>query len=89
MFRVDVVGDSPRSQLVPLIDRSPVDGQAQLQVDVLSVVQVNKHLLDNVGKVFTVDHVVCLHEDLTESRFSDRIIFCIELVKSMECVPVL
>ena len=89
MFRVDVVRDSPCSQFVPLVERSPVDGQAQLQVDVLCVVQVNKDLLDNVGEVFTVDHIVSLHEDLAESRFSDGIILCIELVKSMEGVPIL
>ena len=55
MLGVDVVGDGPGGQFVPLVEGPAVDGQPQLQVDVLGVVQVNKDLLDNVGKVFPVD----------------------------------
>ena len=86
---MDVVGDCPVGQLVPLVHRPPVNGQTELQVDVLSIVQVNEDLLDYVGKVFTIDHVISLHEDLSESGLSDGIVFGIEFVKSMECISIL
>ena len=68
----------PASQIVPLLKGSPIDGQPefdsifsaaerfppQLQVGVLGVLQVGEHLLHQPGKVFPIDKVVCLHENL-------------------------
>lgn len=68
----------PASQIVPLLKGSPVDGQPefdsiflqhksfppQLQVGVLGVLQVGEHLLHQPGKVFPIDKVVRLHENL-------------------------
>lgn len=89
MLGVDVVGHGPGGELVPLVKRAAVNGEPQLEVDILGVIQLNKHLLHNVGKVFSVDKVVCLHKDLSQSRLTNWVVFCIELVKSVKCVSVL
>ena len=89
MFGVDVVGDCPGRQLVPLVHGAAVHGQPQLQVDVLPVIQLLEHLLHDVGEVLPVDHVVRLHEDLPQPRLADGVILGVELVKSVESISVL
>lgn len=42
---VDAVADGPAGQLVPLVPGAPVDGQTQLRVLVLALLQVCHHLL--------------------------------------------
>ena len=89
LFRVDLVVHGPFGQLVPLVERAAIHREPQLEVDILGVIQLNKHLLYNVGKVFSVDKVVCLHKDLSQSRLTNWVVFCIKLVKSVKCVSVL
>lgn len=45
--------------------------------------------LDDVRKVFSFNVVVSLDEDLSEDRFSNGVVFGVELVKPMERVTVL
>lgn len=45
--------------------------------------------LNYVTKVFPLDVVVCLDEDLSQDGLTNGIVFCIELVKPMESVTVL
>lgn len=45
--------------------------------------------LDHVAKVFALDVVVCLDEDLSQDGLADGVVFGVELVKAMESVTVL
>lgn len=45
--------------------------------------------LDNVCKIFPLNVVVSLDEDLSEDGFSNGVVLCVELVKAMERVAVL
>lgn len=45
--------------------------------------------LDYVCKVFSLNVIISLDEDLPKDGFSNRVVFGVELVKSMECVAVL
>ena len=45
--------------------------------------------LDDVGKVFPLDVVVSLDEDLPQDGLSDGVVFSIELVEAVERVSVL
>lgn len=45
--------------------------------------------LDYVCKVFPLNMIVSLDEDLSEDRFSNGVVFGIEFVKAMERVAVL
>ena len=45
--------------------------------------------LDDVGKVFPLDVVVRLDEDLPQDRLSDGVVLGVELVKAVERVSVL
>ena len=81
----------PVSQLVPLSDRATIDGDSELAVLVLLLLQVGEHLLDQLSKipdVFSTDHfcegksvppsshmVVRLHENLSQPAFPHRIVF--------------
>lgn len=42
-----------------------------------------------MAKVFALDVVVCLDEDLSQDGFSDGVVFGVELVEAMERVAVL
>ena len=78
MFCCEFKATCPASQIIPLQKGSPIDGQPefdsnlsssenfppQLQVGVLGVLQVGEHLLHQPGKVFPIDKVVRLHENL-------------------------
>lgn len=44
--------------------------------------------LSNIGKIAALDLVVSLHEDLTETRLSDGVIFQVKLVESVEGILV-
>ena len=86
---VDVVGHGPGGQLVPLVERAAIHGESELEVDILALIQLSKHLLYDVGKVFSVDKVVCFHEDLSQPGLANWVVFSIKLVKSVKCVSVL
>lgn len=45
--------------------------------------------LHYVCKVFSFNAVVSLDEDLSQDRFSNRVVFCVELVKAMERITIL
>lgn len=45
--------------------------------------------LDDVGKVFPLDMVVSLDEDLPQDGLTDGVVLGVELIKAVECVPVL
>lgn len=42
-----------------------------------------------MGKVLSINVVISLDENLSKAALSNRIVLCIELVKSVESVPVL
>ncbi|GMR32782.1 hypothetical protein PMAYCL1PPCAC_02977 [Pristionchus mayeri] len=86
--RPDIVVDGPVRQFVPLYLASTVDGETRLGLLVLGLLQIVQHLLYDFGKVLSTDVVVRLNEDLTERRFAHGILLGVELVESMESVPV-
>ena len=45
--------------------------------------------VQNVGEILSAHVVVGLDEDLAESAFADWIVFRVELVKTVKCVPIL
>ena len=51
-------------------------------------VRLDSHL-DDVGKVFPLDMVVSLDEDLPQDGLTDGVVLGVELIKAVECVPVL
>lgn len=52
-------------------------------------VQPSLQYLNDLCKVFAIEIIICLQEHLTQSRLSDWIIFGIELVETMESIPIL
>ena len=88
IVRVHVMGYGPLGQFVPFVRFAAINGQPQLKVLVLGLVQVGEDLLDDPGKVSSTNIVVCLHEHFPQSRLSDRVVLGVELVKPVECVPV-
>lgn len=46
---VHTMFDGPLSQVIPFVSGAAVDGQAQLGVLVLALLQVKHHLLDTYG----------------------------------------
>lgn len=108
--------NGPISQFVPFVPAAPVDGQPELHVLVLALLQICHHLLssskahqchtgpvsvhqqpqlcspehlNDVGKVFPFDVVVCFDENLSQDGLADGIIFGVELVKAVKGVTVL
>lgn len=45
--------------------------------------------LNDTSEVFPSDHVVCLEKNLSQSGFSDRIVFGVEFVEPMERIAIL
>lgn len=81
--------EAPLRQLLPLVARLPVDGQAELRILILGLFEVAGDFLDDVREVFAVDVVVGLEEDLAEAGLADRVVLGVELVEAMERVAVL
>ena len=81
--------DGPRGQLVPLVGLAPVDGEAQLGVLVLGLLQVLDDLVDELAEEPAADEVVRLHEDLAQARLADRVVLRVELVEAVKCVAIL
>lgn len=86
---VDVVVDGPLGQLVPLCRGPAVDGQPQLQVLVLGLLEVVHDLLDELSEELAPDVVVGLHEHLAQPRLADGVVLGVELVEAVERVTVL
>ena len=87
--RVHVVLDGPLGQRVPLVVLASVDGQAELDVLVLALLEVGGDLFEQLGEELAVDVVVHLDEYVSEARLADRIVFGVEFVEAMERVAIL
>ena len=53
------------------------------------MILINLSDLDDVSEVGAIDEVVGLQEDLPQSTLTDWVVFSVELVKTMERIPVL
>lgn len=82
--REDFVIDNPGGEFVPFIETAAIDGDAPFDHLVFAGFKVGDDLFGELGQVATLDHVVGLEEDSSESRFSHRIIFEIEFVEAMK-----
>lgn len=85
---INVGLDGPLGQLVPLLPVLPVDAQTQLDVLIFGLLEVAGDLLDDPGEVLPVQVIVGLQEDLAEPAFPDRVVLGVELVETVERVPV-
>ena len=65
MVAVDVVGDGPGGQLVPLGEVPSVDRNPGLEVLIFGILQIIEHLLDQVSKVFPIHEVVGFEKNLS------------------------
>jgi hypothetical protein len=57
---VDAVVDKPRGEFAPLIGTMAIDQQTRFLMLVLGLHQVCSYFLDNSGKIFPVNIIVCL-----------------------------
>lgn len=86
--RKQLVVDHPVGQLIPLILGTTVDRDTVLGHLVLALLQIREDLLGNVGQVATLNLVVSLHKDLTETGLTNGVVLQVELVEPMERVLV-
>jgi hypothetical protein len=84
IVREKLIVHNPSCKLVPFIDRPAIDGDAPLNHLVLAGFEIGDNLLGNLSEVTSVDEVVRLEEDRTETRFTDWVILQVELVETME-----
>lgn len=89
----DVVGEqlvihNPGGEFVPLVNGPAVDRNTPLDHLVFARFQIRDDFFCNLGEISSVDEVISLEEDGSQPRFSNRVVFKIELVKSMEGVDV-
>jgi hypothetical protein len=88
VVREQLIIHDPRCELVPLIDSFTIDGNTPLDHLVLAGFEIRDDLFRDLGEISPVNKVVRLEEDGSQSRFTNRVVFKIELVESMERVDV-
>jgi hypothetical protein len=86
--REQLVVDHPVGQLVPLVLGTTIDRDTVLGHLVLALLQIRDDFSGNVSKVASLNLVVRLHKDLTETGLADRVVLQVELVEPVERVLV-
>lgn len=88
VVREQLVIHNPGRQFVPLVNGFAVDRDTPLHHLVLARLQIRNDFLRNLSEIPPVDEVVRLQEDSSQPRFSDRVVFEVELVKAMKRIDV-
>ena len=82
--REELVVDNPGCELVPFLQGTAVDRNPPFYHLVFAGFQIRDHLLGDLSQVTTLDVIIGFEEDFTQSRFSNRVVFQIEFVESVE-----
>lgn len=84
----EFVVHDPGSELVPFIERSAIDGDAPLNHLVLARLKIRDDFLGDLGKIPTLDKVVRLEKDGSQTRFPYRVVLEIEFIETMKGICV-